>query len=185
MTLPRAFDPFLAKPRWVIWKVEIDKKGEKKKPPLSPHTGQRVGTDNPKGWGTYSQAVAAVKKYHADGIGIVLGRLAGDDYYLCGIEIDQCLNDDTVHDPIVLEVLERIVTYTEVSPSGRGLHLLFIVSPGDVDALRQAHCIDHHEPFKRGKLEDHEEMSLHLQTKYYTVTGEVYLSRRRIERARI
>jgi hypothetical protein len=178
MTLPRAFDALLPKPRWVIWKVDANEK----KPPLSPNTERLASPSNARNWGTYDQAVAATKKYRADGIGIMLGRLAGDDYYLCGIEIDRCLNDDTVHDPTVLQVLERFATYTEVSPSGTGLHLLFIVSPGDVDALRQAHGIEHHHPFKRGKHEDHEEMSLHLSVKYYTVTGDVYLSRGKIER---
>jgi hypothetical protein len=178
MTLPRAFDALLAKPRWVIWKTDSDGR----KPPLSPHTGRLASASNPRDWGTYAQAAAAVKKYRADGISIMLGRLAGDDYYLCGIEIDRCLNDDEVHDPTVLQVLERFNTYTEVSPSGRGLHLLFIVSPGDVDALRQKYGIDHHKPFSRG---EHEEMSLHLSAKYYTVTGDVYLSRCEIVRRKI
>jgi hypothetical protein len=140
-------------PLWVWWK-EVDGR----KLPMSPKTGEVFG-QKPELCGTYAEA----KKRGGKKVGITLGRRV-NGLILCGVDLDRCLNGDTV-EPIPMEVVERLATYTEVSPSEQGLHLLFLMSPKDAEGLRN-------KTFSRG---EHREIAFFCEKrKYFTVTGDVF-----------
>ncbi|MCQ2414568.1 MAG: hypothetical protein MJ063_00750 [Lachnospiraceae bacterium] len=86
--------------------------------PKSPHANGNASTTNPRTWGTYEQAKAAVSKYGYTGVGIVLTD------GLCGIDIDG--NRQTGEDnPLAKDVLKMFdKTYIEHSPSKTGYHIL-------------------------------------------------------------
>lgn len=108
-------------PIWVAWKFQL--KPGKTKPDKIPvqGNGQYAATDNPSTWQTYDQAKAITPK---DGIGIVFEA----NNSVVGIDFDNILTKK--HDLKCLSqelrtfILEAN-TYTEFSPSGTGLHLLF------------------------------------------------------------
>lgn len=120
--------------RWVVWKWKFmpgpkGKPGKYKKPPYSPVTGNLADTTDPSTWGTFAQAEMEYAKGHYDGIGLVLVDDRGADgaKTLYCVDIDGCRNEGTGEvDPESLAIVMKMGTWTEVSPSGRGLHLWFL-----------------------------------------------------------
>ena len=115
-------DELKARRQWVVWRAE-PRPGKPKpaKAPYQPRTGHRARTDVPATWGTYPQALARFRQGGWHGLGFVF--TAGDPY--CGIDLDDCRNPKTQEiAPWARQIVEQINSYTEVSPSGRGLHVL-------------------------------------------------------------
>ena len=98
--------------RWVCFDAS--------KRPIDPATGQNAKPNDPATWGTLEAAQAAVARFGLRGVGVLLGE------GLCGIDIDHCRNPGTgALSAMAQEIIDRMQTYTEASPSGTGVHLLF------------------------------------------------------------
>ena len=97
--------------RWVRWTPAV-RGGRKTKVPLQPD-GQAASTTDPGTWSRYAQVRAHSRK------GFVLGGGIG-----C-IDLDHCLVDGTPTDAARRFLDSLPETYTEISPSGDGLHLWF------------------------------------------------------------
>lgn len=129
-------------PLWVAWRRDADGK----RIPISPKTGKACGTASTEGWGTQCEAERRVEQLSARtsapndsaGIGIMLGPLPQyPGLYLSGIDIDGCRDPESgVLEPWAAEILDRFDTYAEVSPSGGGVHVLFVCSDEDRSALK-------------------------------------------------
>lgn len=100
--------------QWVLWKYET-RDGKKTKVPYQP-SGQRAESNNPATWSTYQDASAALSKF--DGLGIVFAN------GLAGMDLDQHFNAGKP-DEFAQAIVNRMSSYTEVTPSGSGLHVLF------------------------------------------------------------
>lgn len=98
--------------QWVIWKAD--------KKPRNPHNNQLASVSNPRTWGTFKEAVQAVKDYGAKGVGFVF---AEDDPY-CGIDLDKVISEDGVIDPEAQSIIDKLDSYAEVSQSGLGIHII-------------------------------------------------------------
>lgn len=105
--------------RWVGWRYR-PQGDDWKKPLVCPANNGDASVIDGTTWGTFEDALAAAKKYHLDGLGLVF--TADDDY--CGIDLDEC------RDPLTgklhvwaADLVERLDSYTEVSPSGMGLRV--------------------------------------------------------------
>jgi hypothetical protein len=105
--------------RWVGWKARPKPNGKLDKLPCSPHTGSVGDAHDPASWGSFAQAVTAMRRYRLDGIGIVL---TGEDS-LVGVDLDGCIDDAGIVAPWAQEIIAELDSYTERSPSGRGLRL--------------------------------------------------------------
>jgi primase-polymerase (primpol)-like protein len=58
----------------------------------------------------------------AGGVGIVLGGLGeGTDLYLCGLDLDSCLDETGTIALWAADIIAAALSYAEISPSGRGL----------------------------------------------------------------
>ena len=103
---------------WVNWEKKKRANGKIDKVPIS-YSGGATGTNEEykNTWGTFEQVDGKF-----DGSGIVLKE------GLCSIDID----DNSLDNPIIQDIINTINTYTEGSPSGNGYHLLFVV---DVDRI--------------------------------------------------
>jgi predicted P-loop ATPase len=114
-----------SEPRWVAWRIET-RGGKPTKVPYAPQVG-RAKADDPSTWGTRAEAetrAAKIVNGQGGGIGIELGDL-GSGAFLAGIDLDSCITDDGALAPWAAEILRDVLTYTERSPSGRGLKLYF------------------------------------------------------------
>lgn len=113
--------------RWVNFKIQT-RKGKTTKVPYSPITGKMASSTDPATWSTYEEA-----KKVSPNVGITFTP----DKKLLGIDIDHCLQKGTnkiTHEQkeTIAELILEADTYTEISPSGEGLHLYFTLK----DALK-------------------------------------------------
>ena len=123
--------------RWVTWRNEL-RNGKSTKVPYSPRNGHKAKADDPTTWGTRAEAEAAVPRLvngSGGGIGLQLGVL-GDGRAIGGIDLDTCRAADGTLEPWAAEVVSRIGSYTEISPSGTGAKVFFIFSAAELASLR-------------------------------------------------
>lgn len=134
--------------RWVCWRL-VEKNGRKTKMPVCAATGKMASSTDPATWCSFEQAVASVGDRGAAGIGLVFAP----DCAYTRLDLDHVLHDGVL-DEEYRWVVDAAGTYTEVSPSGDGLHLYFRGSkPAGAERCR------------RGPVEmyDHD--------RFFTVTG--------------
>jgi predicted P-loop ATPase len=127
-----ALDTLAGEPRWVAWRNEL-RGGKLTKVPYAPD-GKKAKADDPWTWGTRKAAEARASRIvngQGGGVGIQLGDLGGD-MHLCGVDLDSCITDDGALASWAAEILFAVPTYTERSPSGRGLKMFFYTASEDV-----------------------------------------------------
>lgn len=105
-------------PQWVAWRYII-RDGKPTKVPISSIDGSMADYTLRSHWGTFEQAVAAC---HSDrslaGVGFVFSE---DDPY-CGVDLDDSVDETTgVVKPWAQQIIDRLDSYTEISPSGTGV----------------------------------------------------------------
>ncbi|MFO0840679.1 MAG: phage/plasmid primase, P4 family [Phycisphaerae bacterium] len=104
--------------QWVGWKY-LTRNGKPTKVPINPRTGQPASSTDASTWGSFEQAIAAFQNVAtAEGVGFVFAK---DDSF-CGIDLDGAVIDGQVV-PEARAIINRFNTYTEISPSGRGVKL--------------------------------------------------------------
>jgi putative DNA primase/helicase len=142
-----------ARSQWVAWDYATfpgDKKPRKL--PISPSSGRPAKTTDPSTWGTFEDALARHDEDGLSGLGFVF--TAGDEY--CGIDLDNVvLATDPPHiKSEAAEIVNQIDSYTELSPSGTGVH---IIAKGRLSGRGR----------KRGGIE------IYDRERYFTMTGKV------------
>lgn len=157
--LARVPEELRREPRWVCWRRET-RGGKTTKLPVDAHTGRMAKSTDPATWATFDEAVAAVGRWRCDGVGFVFGP----DRAFTGLDLDHVIEGGAL-DPAYRWVVEEAGTYTEVSPSGDGLHLIFRgAKPDWAQRSRKG------QPGGRVvEMYDHD--------RYFTVTGNVFEGR--------
>jgi primase-polymerase (primpol)-like protein len=93
------------------------------KTPINPKTGGNAQADNPETWGTFPQTVKYYEAHKENGIAGVGREFSFYDPY-CGIDLDHCRDPETGEiEPWAWEIIKRFASYTEISPSGTGVHI--------------------------------------------------------------
>jgi putative DNA primase/helicase len=108
-----------ALPQWLCWRREL-RAGKPTKVPVDSHTGGPASSADPATWSRFDDAVAAMARYGCDGVGFVFSE--ADPY--AGIDLDDCIGEDDELGDVARRIVEEFTTYTEVSPSGEGLHCI-------------------------------------------------------------
>lgn len=117
--------------RWCAWRYE-QREGQDKptKVPYNPHTGGRAMSNNPDTFTSFQEAVNALWPGRYDGLGV--GLFDG----LCAVDIDGCLDEDGIPSPLAADIISTLESYTETSPSGRGVRIFFRASGFTYDKRR-------------------------------------------------
>lgn len=103
---------------WVTWRSE-DQGGRTVKPPFNPRTSRKAKSNDPTTWGSFDEATTAYEGGGYDGIGFQLTPP------FVGVDLDKCRDPATgVIDDWAQAIIEQLNSYTEVSPSGTGIHIL-------------------------------------------------------------
>lgn len=112
-------DELAERPQWICWRAE-DRDGKTTKVPVDPTTGSFASTTDDRTWTTLEQALEYVVT-GADGIGFVF--TATDP--LVGVDLDDCRDPETGK-PLepAPSIIDQLDSFTEVSPSGTGYHVL-------------------------------------------------------------
>src|SRR5215218_2134484 len=104
--------------QFVCW-LEEDRGGDITKVPYSVHGG-RASSTNPKTWAPFEAAIAYAEEHSMSGVGFVFTE---DDPF-AGIDIDKCRDAKSGEiEPWARKIVDALDSYTEVSPSGTGLHI--------------------------------------------------------------
>lgn len=123
--------------QWVCWQGD--------KLPRNPYTGGNAQSNNKETWSDFDTAIKALDKYHFDGIGFMFAS----GYF--GVDLDKCLDNTDFID----EFVETLQSYTEISRSGNGIH---IICKGTLpDGAR-----------RRGNVE------MYSSGRYFIMTGKLY-----------
>ena len=132
--------------QWVCWGGLPDKP----KAPQDPKTLRMAKCNDPTTWGSFDQAARRVGA-GAQGVGLEFAAGGG----LVGVDFDHCLGPDGDLDPWVAGWVERLGSYTEISPSGTGLHVICRGTlPGA--AIKRPQC------------------EMYDRDRYFTITGNQY-----------
>jgi len=138
---------------WLGWKTVRKQaaNGDLKdtKVPIDPHTGNYASTDNPATWADFETTKLAIKKYNLDGFGFVFTKELG----IIGIDLDNCVNPNGSLEEWAANIVTMLDSYTELSPSGSGLHVLV---KGQIPHSMKRD--------KRG-------IEMYDQLRYFTITG--------------
>ena len=102
--------------QWVCWRL-VERDGRPTKMPYTP-AGTPASVSDPNTWTDFETALNAYQQGGFDGIGFVLTQDAG---IVC-VDIDHARNC-TDWTPEAMEMVRLMNSYTEVSPSGQGLHI--------------------------------------------------------------
>ncbi|MEF8826253.1 MAG: hypothetical protein V5A27_07930 [Halapricum sp.] len=152
MTLPSAGslpDALVSCPQWLCWR-EQDRDGKPTKVPVDPTSGGYASATDPSTWTDFETARAYAETGDAAGLGFVFT----DDDPFVGVDLDDCRvpETETTFD-WAEEVIKTLTSYTEISPSGTGYHVLLRGElPGDRN--------------RKGDIE------LYETARFFTITGD-------------
>lgn len=107
------------------WRYERRDGSEKPtKVPYNPRTGGKAQSTNPQTFAPLDVALEALERGGYDGLGVgIFGSLGA-------IDIDHCLDEAGRPSELARDIVGTIRGYTERSPSGKGLRILFTVPEG-------------------------------------------------------
>lgn len=115
-------DELKSQPRWAPWRATFNAKRGKfdKIPHRADVPEYRLSTANPDRWFTFRAAVSTYEREAPSfaGVGYVMTRPHG----IVGVDLDDCVHDGDVAD-WAQEIVDALASYTEVSPSGKGLRI--------------------------------------------------------------
>ncbi len=137
--------------QWVCWREEL-RDGKPTKIPVTPGSGEFASSTDPETWASFETALEYANSRDADGVGFVFT----DDGPIVGVDLDDCRDPETGDvDDAAQDIIERLDSYTEISPSGTGFHVLI---EGELPDGRN----------RRGSIE------LYDTARFFTVTGDTF-----------
>jgi hypothetical protein len=178
-----AFAELLDDPRWLAWREE-ERGGRKTKIPYTVHgRGFGSATDTAT-WGTHAEAAGRARGLQNGsnanaGCGIVLGDLGGD-FFLVGADLDSSIDANNALAPWAVSIISALSSYSEISPSGRGLKAFFLIGADDVRWFLDRLGVEADKwGTKRGipglSGADHGPgIELYCSGRYFTVTGRLW-----------
>ena len=122
--------------QWVCWKTANKKNGKIDKLPIDPKTGKLAKSNDQNTWASFEETVEywLAHKGMIAGIGFVFTH---EDSY-CGIDLDYCVTDGEL-ESWAQRILKKLDTYTEVSPSGAGVHAILKIKGELPRSKRKGH----------------------------------------------
>jgi len=149
------------RPNWVVW-------GLQGAPPKAPFTPVSIINGEPtpakagvtETWGSYHDAVECVNRGLAEGIGF---EFEGNELF--GVDLDHVIDKDGAITADAYNIVGLLDSYTEISPSGTGLHLFVFAPDANITRHRKKDCF----------------LEIYNEARYFTVTGNAYGGNNQIE----
>jgi putative DNA primase/helicase len=111
--------PLVTREQWVAWRPQ-ERDGKQTKVPINPSTGRFASATDPETWTDFATA----REYATDRTGGV-GFVFTDEDPVVGVDLDDCRVPETGSMTEDAEaIVEALDSYTEISPSGTGVHVL-------------------------------------------------------------
>ena len=155
--------------QWVVWRLEQRKGADKptKVPYVaSKRKGRYAKSTDPSTWRSFDLATQVAAEKWNNGIGFVFS----EDGLHAGIDLDNVRDPETgAVESWAQELIEKFDSYTELSQSGTGFHIL-VRGRLHVDTGTKKPS-----PFGFGEIE------IYDRARYFVVTGDVFEGRDTIE----
>ena len=150
---------------WVVWGIRGSNQGASMKLPYNPSSLLKCNPQLAKAgvcesWGDYTDALKCVNVGLAQGLGYQFNNNG-----LYGVDLDNVFDENGTLIEEAKEIVEMLNSYTELSPSKRGLHVL-VYAP---DAVITRH-----------RKKDHF-LEIYGSGRYFTMTGNTFENRKTIE----
>lgn len=129
--------------QWVCWNED--------KIPRNPYTGGNAQSNNPETWSDFATASEAVRKFNFKGVGFMFC----DETPYFGVDLDHCINQNK--QDFIDEWVYGLRSYTEISQSGEGLHIICKGTPP------QGRCRN-----------DKARVEVYSRMRYFAMTGNIY-----------
>jgi putative DNA primase/helicase len=144
-------------PQWVCWKNLPGADGKARKVPICPRNLRTASSTDRATWSTFDDAIKAAEGHPTkiDGIGFVF---TPDDPF-CGIDLDGCVDANGEISPEADRIITLLDSFTELSQSGRGLHVII-----------RGHKPPN-TPCKSAKIAGCKLLEIYDQARYFIVTG--------------
>lgn len=143
--------------QWINWKF-VSINGKQTKVPISSFTNTKIDvTKESSSYGTYEDVSKKDKK----------GYCLPTNKTILFIDIDHCVENNIITHPqkeLIFDLIMEADTYTELSPSGTGLHLYFECEPFDLIAHKK-------EPFE-----------IYNDKRFFTFTGNSYKEEKEVRK---
>ena len=146
---------------WVGYRLETRDNAKNGKIPINPHTGQNANAIDQSTWGSFDDAVNFYQKNSCAGIGFEFG--ASFIGYV-GVDLDNVVLEDGTLKPFAKEIVEYLNSYTEYSPSGKGLHII----------CKSDQPMDNWFNVKISHRNDTIGIEMYDSKRFFTVTGNIY-----------
>ncbi|MBQ3456499.1 MAG: hypothetical protein IJG36_08680, partial [Synergistaceae bacterium] len=167
--IPRELEPLKDLPHWVAWELKVDPNNPARltKPPIDPRTGRNAKANDARTWATFDEALSrASENARKQGLSVGMNHGVGFEFGVepcgyAGIDLDHVIQQDGTLKPFAREIVDLMDSYTEYSPSGKGLHILFELK------------VPLSEIGSRNKNDDIG-LEIYDHRRYLTVTGKVY-----------
>ena len=161
MGFPEQLNELMFLKQWVAYRlVWNEKKGKADKRPINPHDGTGAKANDPSTWGTYDEAMNFAMRQ-----GLIAGRSGGVGFEFgngyCGIDLDNVVLEDGRLKEFASEIVEVMSSYTEYSPSHKGLHVLCRLSVSMSE-------------FGTRRRNDEIGLEMYDSGRFFTVTGEIF-----------
>ena len=145
--------------QFCVWGYRT-RNGKQTKIPYTPVTGEKARTNDQSTFGSFASAVRAVELCPQEYSGIGVG-IFGD---LVGVDIDHCIDDCGVLTSAAKDIIERLDSYTEISPSGHGIHILCYAPGLNYDTATY---------YTKNSSAGIEVYAASMTSRYLTLTGDV------------
>jgi primase-polymerase (primpol)-like protein len=136
----------LDRPNWVAWKLGPPRRdGKRPKLPIDPSNGKPASTVDPLTWARFERAWGHWRENPDTITGVGYAFREGDG--ITGVDLDQCRDPATGHiDPWAEEIIAPLDSYTAVTQSGKGVHIL-VDATKNTDLCRSQEYHDGHAEF--------------------------------------
>ncbi len=146
--------------QWVSYcRVWNAGKGRYDKLPINPHDGSNAKANDARTWGMFDDARRYAVENGFTGNAGGIGFEFANGY--AGIDLDDVIVAGGTLKPFAAEVVRTMESYTEYSPSGEGLHILFKLN----EPLSE---------FGTHRRNDELGIEMYDSGRFFTVTGNVY-----------
>jgi len=144
-------ETLIAREQWLCWRAE-ERGGKVTKIPVDPASGEFASTTDPATWGVFETARDRATSPTTDAVGV--GFVFTDDDPIVGVDLDDCrIPESAKTREWASDIVDRLDSFTEISPSGTGYHVL----------------VEGTLPEGRNRKDD---VELYETARFFTVTGD-------------
>lgn len=109
----------LGRPQWALWRKEQRSGKTTKMPYQVRHPNLNASHSDPATWASFDEAVSVLSRGEHDGLMFAFSETDN----LVGVDLDDCIKDGVL-EPWAARIVEAFASYSELSPSGKGLHII-------------------------------------------------------------